>query len=212
MAAPIRIMLVDDHRLFTDSLFGMLSRYPTVEVVTKAYSGDEALYQLRQFRVDVLLLDINMPGRDGFAVLEVIQRQKLPVSVIMLTSYDENSLLKKCLSLGALGYVLKDTSKDELLCAIQTVASGKQYITPSLQRTLHYREDPYEQFMLKYKLNNRELSILRMISQEKTSDEIADELCISPHTVDAIRKTLFRKLDVRSVVGLVNAAWRYLLV
>lgn len=205
-------MLADDHRLFTDSLFGMLSKHANLEVITKAYSGDEALYQLRRFRIDVLLLDINMPGRDGLSVLEVIQRQKLPVGVIMLTSYDENSLLKKCLSLGALGYVLKDTSDEELLQAIETVANGEQYITPSLQRTMHYREDPYEQFMLKYKLNERELTILRMISQEKTTDEIADELCVSPHTVDAIRKTLFRKLDVRSVVGLVNTAWRYLLV
>lgn len=212
METPIRIMLADDHRLFTDSLFGMLSGYPNIEVITKAYSGDEALYQLRRFRVDVLLLDINMPGRDGLSVLEVIQRQKLPVGVIMLTSYDENSLLKKCLSLGALGYLLKDTSHQELLCAIQTVANGRQYITPTLQRTVHYREDPYDQFMLKYKLNDRELNILRMISHEKTSDEIADELCVSSHTVDAARKTLFKKLDVRSVVGLVNVAWRYLLV
>lgn len=212
METAIRVMLADDHHLFTDSVFTLLSKLPEIDVIAKAYSGDETLYQLRRFRVDVLLLDINMPGRDGLSVLEVIQRQKLPVGVIMLTSYDEPSLLKKCLALGAMGYLLKESSTDELVKAIQTVATGNMHITPALQRTVCYREDPYDQFTLKYKLSERELNILRMITQEKSSDEIADELCVSSHTIDAARKTLFKKLDVRSVVGLVNIAWRHLLV
>ncbi len=212
METAIRVMLADDHHLFTDSVYTLLSEFPQIEVIARAYSGDETLYQLRRFRTDVLLLDINMPGRDGLCVLEVIQRQKLPVGVIILTSYDDTSLMKKCLALGAMGYLLKEVSADELVDAIQTVAAGKKYTAPSLQRTVHYREDPYDQFTLKYKLNERELNILRMITQEKSSDEIADELCVSSHTVDAARKALFKKLDVRSVVGLVNIAWRHLLV
>lgn len=212
MDTPIRILLADDHRLFVECLKTVVDGFANCEVVATANSGDEALYQLRRFRTDVLVLDINMPGKDGLAVLDVIQRQQLPVGVLMLSSYDEPFLVKKCLKLGARGYLLKGANFGEFEQSIRSVAAGNCHLSSDLKRALAYRDDPYDRFTDKFRLTDRELSIVRLLTEDKTSDEIADQLCVSPHTIDATRKTLLKKLNVRSVAGIVSWAWRCLVV
>lgn len=212
MATPLNILLADDHRLFVNGLKAIINDFPDCEVVATAHSGDEALYQLRRFRIDVLILDLNMPGKDGVAVLEIVQRQQLPVNVLMLSSYDDPFLVKKCLKLGARGYLPKDVDSDELQAAIRTVGAGSSYLSADLKRVLTYRENTYDRFVAKFRLTERELAIIRLLADDKTSDEIADQLCLSPHTIDATRKTLLKKLHVRSVAGIVSWAWRYLVV
>lgn len=212
MDTSLRILLADDHHLFVEGLKAVVDRFAGCEVVATAYSGDDALYQLRRFRVDVLLLDIKMPGKDGLAVLEIVRRQQLPVSIIMLSSYDDPVLVKKCLKLGAQGYLLKSAVSGELERAIRQVAAGSRYLSDDLERTIAYQEDIYDRFTAKFHLTDRELHIIRLLADDKTSEEIADQLCVSPHTIDATRKTLLKKLHVRSVAGIVSWAWRLLVV
>lgn len=212
MDTPLRILLADDHHLFVEGIRTVIDNFAGCKVVATAYSGDDALYQLRRFRIDILLLDVNMPGKDGLAVLEVIQRQQLPVSVIMLSYYDDLLVVKKCLKLGAQGYLLKSSDSNELEQAIRQVAAGHGYLSCDLERAIAYREDPLDPIKAKFNLTDRELSIVRLLAEDKTSEEIADQLCVSPHTIDATRKTLLKKLHVRSVAGIVSWAWRALVV
>lgn len=212
MDTPLKILLADDHHLFVEGLKTLISDFNNCEVVATAYSGDDALYQLRRFRIDIMLLDVNMPGKDGLAVLEVVKRQQLPVRVIMLSYYDDLLLVKKCLKLGAQGYLLKSSDSDELEEAIRQVAAGNGYLSPDLERAMAYREDPCDQVKAKFQLTDRELSIIRLLADDKTSEEIADQLCVSLHTIDATRKILLKKLHVRSVAGIVSWAWRALVV
>lgn len=212
MVTSLRILLADDHHLFVEGLKKIVETFENCEVVATAYSGTDALYQLRRHRTDILLLDINMPGTDGFGVLEVIQRQQLPVRVIMLSFYDELALVKKSLRLGAKGYLIKNTGSNELEEAIRQVANGHCYIAADVKRSIAYSENNDDPFIAKFLLSNRELNVVRLLAADKTSEEIADQLCVSPYTVDAVRKTLLKKLRVRSVAGIVSWAWRSLVV
>ena len=212
MVTSLKILLVDDHHLFVEGLKKIVETFADCEVVAIAHSGDDALYQLRRFRTDILLLDINMPGTDGFEVLEIIQRQQLPVSVIMLSFYDDLTLVKRSLKLGAKGYLIKNAGSSELEEAIRQVAAGHGYISSDVKRAIAYREDNEDPFIAKFLLSNRELDVVRLLAADKTSEEIADQLCVSPYTIDAVRKTLLKKLRVRSVAGIVSWAWRSLVV
>ena len=212
MTTSLRILLADYHYLFAEGLKKIVETFANCEVVAMAHTGDDALYQLRRFRTDVLLLDINIPGTDGFEVLETIQRQQLSVSVIILASYDDLTLVKKSLKLGAKGYLTKNADSSELEEAIRQVAAGHGYISSDVKRAIAYREDNEDPFIAKFLLSNRELDVVRLLAADKTSEEIADQLCVSPYTIDAVRKTLLKKLRVRSVAGIVSWAWRSLVV
>ena len=212
MNKPLRILVADDHRLFVEGLKTVINSFADCEVVSTAYSGDDALYQLRRFRTDILLLDINMPGKDGLAVLEIVQRQQLPVHVIIMSAYNDLCMVKKCMKLGAHAYLLKNIEVNELEKAIHQVAAGCCYLSSDLERTMAYQEDSDDPFTAKFHLTDRELTVVRLLAADKTSEEIADLLCVSPHTIDASRKTLLKKLHVRSVAGIVSWAWRSLVV
>lgn len=212
MNAPLNILLADNHYLFAEGLERIIDTFADCQVVATAHSGDDTLYQLRRYRVDLLLLNINMPGKDGIEVLEIIRRQQLPVSVIMLSFFDDALLVKKCFQLGARGYLVRTTNADELETAIRQVAAGQCYRSADLARSMAYCEDHKAPFIAKFLLTKRELSVVQLLAADKTSEEIADQLCVSSHTVDAIRKVLLKKLHVRSVAGIVSWAWRSLVV
>lgn len=212
MSSSINLLIADDHHILAEALKSSLESESDINVVALAHSGDEALYQLRRFRVDVLLLDINMPGRDGISVLELLQQQQWPGHSLILSLYDDAVLIKKCLKLGAKGYLTKAVCTIELLEAIHHVVSGKIYLSADVRRGLAYHDDPYDRFTLRYHLTDRELKVVRLLTEDKTSEEMADTLCTSTHTIDAVRKTLLKKLNVRSVAGVVSWAWRWLAV
>jgi two-component system response regulator NreC len=206
-ADPIKLALCDDHRIITEGLQRLLKDAPGVECAVTAESGRDLLFQLEHLAIDVVLLDLDMPGIGGAEVLQQVKERWPRVKVIILTMHDEAAVIRDLLGKGADGYLLKTCGRDELLKAVHTVAEGNKHfaaaITESLanQRTETAAGDP----RLK-DLTARELEILSALAEGFSNKEIGDRLFISARTVDTHRGNIMKKLDLHNVAGLVRLA------
>ena len=170
----------------------------TMKVIAEANDGEECLNLLnKRIHPDILLLDINMPKKNGIEVLEYIKQNKIPVKVLILTVHNEVEYLLKAVDIGIDGYLLKDSSYDELKEAIDVVISGNTYIQPSLLPALNESMEDYALDKEKIEcLTKRELDVLRLISEGCSNKKISDELSISERTVKNHISHIFRKIDV----------------
>ena len=188
------ILIVDDER----DIVSMLNQYfcNIGYVVYTAINGKEALNAITK-HPDIILLDINMPKKNGIEVLEYIKQNKIPVKVLILTVHNEVEYLLKAVDIGIDGYLLKDSSYDELKEAIDVVISGNTYIQPSLLPALNESMEDYALDKEKIEwLTKRELDVLRLISEGCSNKKISDELTISERTVKNHISHIFRKIDV----------------
>ena len=181
----IEIILADDHMMIREGLKQLLELDDTMKVIAEANDGEECLNLLnRKIHPDILLLDINMPKKNGIEVLEYIKQNKIPVKVLILTVHNEVEYLLKAVDIGIDGYLLKDSSYDELKEAIDVVISGNTYIQPSLLPALNESMEDYALDKEKIEcLTKRELDVLRLISEGCSNKKISDELSISERTV-----------------------------
>lgn len=204
----IRIMIEDDHPLMIDGIKTTLANSPEVEIVADAGNGYEVLKQLENgLEVDVILMDINMPKLDGLDCTRKVTRAFPGIRVIALSQYSEKRFVKRMLKYGAGGYLLKDSSRDDLIEAIQKVHNGEKYFSPRLSVSLVNQELKLENTSSLFpKLTDRELEILNLICKEHSSQEIANKLFISFHTVESHRANLMHKSGTRNTAGLVKWA------
>tara|TARA_B100000780_G_scaffold246919_1_gene191669 strand:+ start:361 stop:1020 length:660 start_codon:yes stop_codon:yes gene_type:complete len=199
----IDVLVCDDHQIFKDGIRSILSDVDWIQIWDEARNGVECLEQIKSQVPDVVLLDINMPVMDGIECLKVIKADFPSVKVIALTQFDEKRFVKQMLKYGADGYVLKSTSKKELLTAIQTVLKGNQYLAESVDPNTVTKQEDSPLFP---DLSTREVDVLKLLANEKSTKQIAEELFISFHTVESHRANLFRKLQVKNLAGLVKWA------
>lgn len=194
----IEIIIADDHMMIREGLKQLLELDGTMKVIAEANDGEECLNLLnKKIHPDILLLDINMPKKNGIEVLEYIKQNKIPVKVLILTVHNEVEYLLKAVDIGIDGYLLKDSSYDELKEAIDVVISGNTYIQPSLLPALNESMEDYALDKEKIEcLTKRELDVLRLISEGCSNKKISDELTISERTVKNHISHIFRKLDV----------------
>jgi len=194
----IEIIIADDHMMIREGLKQLLELDGTMKVIAEANDGEECLNLLnKKIHPDILLLDINMPKKNGIEVLEYIKQNKIPVKVLILTVHNEVEYLLKAVDIGIDGYLLKDSSYDELKEAIDVVISGNTYIQPSLLPTLNESMEDYALDKEKIEcLTKRELDVLRLISEGCSNKKISDELTISERTVKNHISHIFRKIDV----------------
>lgn len=194
----IEIIIADDHMMIREGLKQLLELDGTMKVIAEANDGEECLNLLnKKIHPDILLLDINMPKKNGIEVLEYIKQNKIPVKVLILTVHNEVEYLLKAVDIGIDGYLLKDSSYDELKEAIDVVISGNTYIQPSLLPALNESMDDYALDKEKIEcLTKRELDVLRLISEGCSNKKISDELTISERTVKNHISHIFRKIDV----------------
>ena len=194
----IEIIIADDHMMIREGLKQLLELDGTMKVIAEANDGEECLNLLnKKIHPDILLLDINMPKKNGIEVLEYIKQNKIPVKVLILTVHNEVEYLLKAVDIGIDGYLLKDSSYDELKEAIDVVISGNTYIQPSLLPALNESMEDYALDKEKIEcLTNRELDVLRLISEGCSNKKISDELTISERTVKNHISHIFRKIDV----------------
>jgi DNA-binding NarL/FixJ family response regulator len=205
MTDTINILLADDHQIVTDGLRLLLSDEPTVHIKGIASDGAMALEMARVLKVDVILMDVDMPVLNGIEATRAIKKELPHIRIIILTMHDEKGMIQVLLEAGADGYLLKTSNKSELVDAIHRVAGGEQHLSESVQRVL-IREDAQpknEQLAL---LTEREIEILRLIAEGLSNKEIGDRLFISHRTVDTHRTNLMQKLDVHNIAGLVRLA------
>lgn len=203
---PIRVAIVDDQTLVRRGIAELLALAPDIQVVAEAADGEEALRLIREQRPDVILLDVRMPEMTGLEVLREMETKRLPGATIMLTTFDDDQALMESLKHGARGFLLKDTSLDELLTAIRTVAAGGAIPRPAittrvLRGIADIRPSPpagsSRSPAASSPLTERETEILRLMAGGFSNREIASALTVAEGTVKNHVSNILTKLDVR---------------
>ena len=210
----IRVIIADDHMLFLDGLKRVLEESTAFnfDIVGTATSGLEVIRLVKMNKPHIVFLDLNMPGKDGLAVLEEIKAWNKEIKVIVVTMYDKGKIVKSAIKTGCKGYVLKMYGKNELFTAVEAVLSGETYIGKGIEFTsqgIPKKQDVRfdDSFIRKHKLTKRELEILRLISQALSNKQIGKQLFISDQTVSVHRKNIMRKLGVSNTAGLIKVAY-----
>ncbi len=210
--AKIRIVVADDHTLIRQGIVGLLNAQADMQVVREVGSGQEAVQAAIEATPDVLLMDITMPGLNGLDATREIRRRAPGVSVLILTMHDREDYLFQALRAGAAGYVLKGADIQELLSAIRSVRRGDVYLYPTVTKKLladYLRRVDSGQEPEGYDgLTEREREVLRLIAQGMTTAEIAQALCLSPHTVETHRDHIMDKLNLHRKAELIKYALR----
>ena len=216
----IRILLADDHTLVRAGIHALLQRIDGVEVIAEAGNGHEALSLIGAHEPDIALLDIGMSGLGGLEVTALCAQDYPRVRVIILSVHDNEEYVLGALRAGAVGYLLKDSAKAELVLAVQAVARGESYLSPPvskhviaayLQRATHAPVGPASAASLD-RLTPRQRQILQLIAEGHTSQAIASTLDISIKTVETHRAQLMERLGIHELAGLVRYAIRMGLV
>lgn len=193
----IKVMLADDHVLIREGIRQLLEFDGAIEVIDEANDGNECLEKLNRVKPDILLLDINMPKKNGIEVLEEIKNNNMNVKVLILTVHNEVEYLLKAVDIGVDGYILKDTESNELKKAIISIVNGESYIQPNLIPALNSKLVSRDKDKDKIDaLTNREMEVLICVANGMFNREIADELSISERTVKNHVTNIFKKIDV----------------
>jgi two-component system nitrate/nitrite response regulator NarL len=201
-------MLVDDHQIVLDGLKALIDDADGFECVAVANNGKVAIDMLKLFKVDVVLMDINMPVMDGMEATIRIKRTMPDIKILSLTQHNERAMVQKLMDCGSDGYVLKNIDRDELLLAIRKLMKGQKYFSEEVSQKLAEREVLTAASGAPAELTDREREILRLISEGLSSKQIGDMLFISSRTVDTHRTNLMNKLDIHNVAGLIRFAFQ----
>jgi NarL family two-component system response regulator LiaR len=192
----IQVMLVDDHNVVRSGLATFLRAYEDLELLAEAKNGLEALNLCNQKQPDVILMDLMMPEMDGIAATRAILADYPDVKIIAMTSFDEEALVHGVLAAGAIGYLLKNITADELAKAIRDAVSGKSTLSPEATRVLVQATRPMKQPV--FDLTEREREVLNLVVQGNSNQQIAEALVISLATVKAHISNILSKLQVSS--------------
>lgn len=190
-AARIRVVLADDHPVVRDGLAAMINQQPDMQVVAEAGDGDEAITHYVSHRPDVMVLDLRMPRRDGVAVVQQVLELDPKARVLIMTTYDGDEDIFRCLSQGAKGYLLKDTPRQEILSAIRAVSQDQPYTSSSVAAKALQR-------MARPSLTGREVGVLQLLAEGRSNKDIARQLGIGEGTAKTHVKSILTKLDAIS--------------
>ncbi|MEO8516037.1 MAG: response regulator transcription factor [Flavobacterium sp.] len=218
MENKIKIHLADDHQVLIDGMLAVLKINSNFEVVGFSLNGENLVERVAKNGADILVMDINMPEKDGIQVLREFNEVGFTCKVIILSSYDDAKLIKEVIKLGASGYLTKQCAGENIIEAINTVAEGEQYFSSTIKDkifnifTKNTQNQVFDAEEVISNITTRELEILNFICQEKSGKDISEILSISPNTVETHRKNLMKKLKVKSSVGLVLFATKHHLI
>jgi len=204
----IKVAITDDHLLIINGIKELLETIAHIQVVGSFMNVAETKSGIEQVNADILLLDINLPDGDGIQLCKELVKAQPNLKVIALTTYNQNILVKNMIRNGAHGFLLKNTSLEELQRAIETVYRGEQYLQTEIKESL-LRDTlgtTAQRTTFRPRLTRREKEVLQLIMDELTTTEIGEKLFISPKTVETHRLNLLQKLGVRNTAGLVKEA------
>lgn len=212
MSTPIRVMLVDDHQIILDSLDLLFGLMEGVEVVATQNDSRKVLKMLTEIEIDLLITDLTMPYINGIELSFRVKEKYPDLKILMLTVNDQGDRIQDAFKAGISGYVMKKADRQELEKAIRTVASGQLHFSQEVMRSLLAVNENEDQTDKMKHLTKREIEIIKLIVQEHSSAEIADQLFISLGTVESHRHNIFKKLNVKNSIGLVKFALKYKLM
>jgi len=207
----INVLVVDDHKIVRDGILSLLQDEPDILVISQAENGKDALEKIPKVSPHLVLIDISMPVMNGIDCAREITKKYPEIKVLALTMLNELEHIKNMLSAGAMGYLLKNSGKEELVTAIKTVIAGQNYFSTEVKdmimmEMVKKKSSPGKIIGEKVPLTSRELDVLELILKEFTNQEIAAKLFISVRTVDAHRRNLLEKTGARNTAGLVKFA------
>jgi DNA-binding NarL/FixJ family response regulator len=210
MPPQISLLIAEDHEIFRLGLQQVIVQDPQIRLVAEATNGEMALAQIRAQPPQIVLLDVEMPRLSGLDVARALRAERLPSAVILLTQYKDSQHFNAALDLGVRGYVLKENAYPEVLRSIHTVAAGEPFITPSLSGLLLARRARAaalaDQRPQVQQLTATERALLKLLAENKTNREIAQELCLSIKTVEHRREHICRKLELKGHHALLHFA------
>ncbi len=215
--SQILTLLVDDHTIVREALASLLALDPQIRVIGAAGNGSDALRLIATLHPDVVLLDLSLPGMHGTEIIRQVKISQPTVRCLVLTVHMSEPIVRAALHAGAAGYLLKESSYEELRTAIHSVAQGKTYLSPMItdkvlcgylekQSPLPSQEGPWQ------KLSDREREVLKLVAEGATSKEVAESLCISVRTVEKHRASLMIKLSLKTTAALTAYAIKHELV
>lgn len=200
-----RLIIVDDHEMIRKGLQSLLSSEADLSIDALLPTGEAALNHCAQHAVDIALMDLLMPGMGGVEAIRNLRITSPSTKVIAVTINDEARSVVEAIKAGAMGYILKHSNKEDILKAIREVAAGKAYFSPEASKALTESLHPVSETKI-HAVTKKEGEILALIAQERTNQEMADELGCSLRTIDTHKRNLVRKLGVRNMVGLIKYA------
>lgn len=207
--SAIKVLIVDDHNLVREGLKAVFDQGDEVDIVGEAGSGEEALEMVDKVKPDVILMDISMPGMNGIQATKLIREKHPEARIVMLTMLDQEGYVYEAVKAGATGYMLKNTSSDDLVHAIQTVYEGKALLHPDATAQLLKEFVSLADNKAKdYGLSSREMEVLQLLSEGNTNKEIAKALWISEQTVKTHVAHIFDKLGTSDRTETVATALR----
>lgn len=213
MQEKLQVLIADDHPIFRQGLKQVIERDPSLLVVAEAENGDMALASIKEFAPQIVVLDIDMPEKDGFEVAREIKSKRIPVEIVFLTMHKDETHFNEAINLGVKGFVIKDSAAADLVNCIKAVAAGQSYISPILSSyllTRRRRTDDFENSTASLAdLTPTERQVLLLLADYKTSKEIAAELGVSPRTIENHRANICTKMELQGTHALVKFAVKH---
>ncbi|MEQ9402868.1 MAG: response regulator transcription factor [Cyclobacteriaceae bacterium] len=203
MNGPVKILLVDDHQLMIDGIMELLQNHGNNQVVATSNSAGRALEILKNTKIDVIITDINMPEMRGTEFISKVKKEHSEIGVIALSMHQEKHIVKDVLKAGADSYVLKHSTQNELIEAIEKTIHGETFVSAAITKML---VDDVKYPSIEELLSEREREIITLIVKEYTGRQIAEALFISEKTVETHKRNIFRKTNTSTMVGLTKFA------
>jgi len=215
-AEQIKVAIADDHKIFRDGIKMALSGKEFLKIIWEAEDGKDLIHKMKIKLPDVLLMDIRMPEMDGINAISILRKEYEAVKIIVLTMYDDQEMIARMMEMGANAYLTKTTDPEEIYNAILTCMNDDYYFNELLNKAvllkLQQKKNTRQFYPNPVTFNEKEISILKLIAQDKTTEEISKEVYLSPRTIETIRQNMKTKVGAKTIAGLIMYGMRNRLI
>ncbi len=209
---PIKVAIADDHKIFRDGIKMALSGKEYIKIIWEAEDGKDLIHKIKIKMPHVLLMDIRMPEMDGVNAISLLRKEYEELKIIVLTMYDDQEMISKMMEMGANAYLTKTTDPEEIYNAILTCMNDDFYFNDLVNKAvllkLQTKKGPRQYYPSPIKLSEKEVRILKLIAEDKTTEEISKEVFLSPRTIETIRQNMKTKVGAKTIAGLVMYAMK----